>query len=92
MLTDVPLPPATLASVSPYPVPEGCKLVFSYTRYTTDGWPRGDIAVVFPNGTPPQVVARNVPAMGGARSAKAVGDWSKLFPEPLPVVPAASGA
>lgn len=84
-----PAPPASLASASPYSVPEGGRLVFTYTHYTTDGWARGDVAVAFPNGTPPQVVARNVPVMGGARNAKAVGDWAKIFPEPLPVVPPA---
>ena len=82
----VELPPASLASWAPYPVPEGARLVFSFTRNTTDGFQRGQVSVVFPNGRPSQVIACNLPALGGTRQAKIVGDWSKIFPEPLPVV------
>ena len=85
MPAETPVPPATLSSAAPYAVPAGGKLVFTYTRYTTDGWPRGDIRVVFSNGGPAPVVARNVPAVGGTRTVKAIGDWAKIFPDPIPV-------
>jgi len=79
------LEPATLASGKPYPVPPGAQLAFRVIGTTTDGWMRGDVLVIFPNGSPPRIVARAIPASGGSRTVKVLGDWAKIFPEPLPV-------
>jgi hypothetical protein len=79
------VPPASLASLVPYPVPMGGRLVFTYERWTTDGWSRGSVRVVFEDGRPARVVARNVPVIGDARTARALGEYARLFPEPLPV-------
>lgn len=79
------VPPASLASLEPYPVPPGGRLVFRYVVYTTDGFMRGDVSVAFANGTEEQVIARNVPVMGTSRRAKAMGDYGKIFPEPIAV-------
>ncbi len=80
------IPAASLASAAPYPVPAGGRLVFVYERFTTDGWSRGSVRVVFDDGRPAQVVARNVPVVGDGKQARALGDYTQLFPEPLPVV------
>jgi hypothetical protein len=69
-------------------VPEGARLVFTYTTYTTDGWHCGEVRVEFAGGGPAQVVARRLPVRGNAHTVKAIGDWAKIFPEPLPVVDA----
>ena len=85
-------PPASLASSSPYRVPEGGRLVFRYKLFTTDGFMRGDVLVVLPNGGGEAVIARNIPVMGTARQAKAIGDYAKLFPEPIPVLGSDNGS
>lgn len=81
------LPEASLASGAPYPVPAGARLEFHPTRRTTDGFLSGNVHVVFEGDRPSQVVARNVPTQGGTRAVKALGDYAKLFPEPLAVAP-----
>ncbi|MFQ5599244.1 MAG: hypothetical protein ACE5G2_01680 [Candidatus Krumholzibacteriia bacterium] len=89
---DAELPPASLASLDPYPVPDGARLQFRYTCSTTDGFMRGDVVVVFENGGPKQVIARNIPVMGTSRTARAVGDYAKIFPDPIPVARAENAA
>jgi hypothetical protein len=66
-------------------VPEGARLLFRYTLFVTDGFMRGDVSLLLPNGDGEQVIARNVPVTGTSRTAKAVGDYGKLFPEPIQV-------
>jgi hypothetical protein len=78
-------PRASLASASPYPVPEGARLAFRYRLFTTDGFMRGDVLLVLPNGGEEHVIAPNIPVMGTSRQVKAMGDYAKLFPEPIPV-------
>ena len=85
MVADV-LEPASLDDSSPYPVPEGGHLVFETINFTTDGWQRGLVRLVFSDGRPNLVVAPNIPASGGPRTVKALGDWAKIFPEPLPIL------
>ncbi len=80
------VPPASLAALAPYPVPAGGRLGFRYVVETTDGFMRGDVVVAFGNGTEERVVAHNVPVKGSARQVKALGDYAKLFPEPIPVL------
>src|SRR2546426_4876671 len=46
MPREISVPPAHLASLSPYPVPEGAKLLFRVTRFTTDGFLMGDVCVL----------------------------------------------
>ena len=87
MVVERALPPATLASMKPYPVPEGAKLVFRPTRFTTDGFLMGDVCVVFGEGDPGQVIAATIPAVGGPRTVRALGDYARLFPDPLPLDP-----
>ena len=36
-------------------------------------------------GRPARVVAHNVPAVGDGKLARVLGDYTSLFPEPLPV-------
>ena len=84
------VPPATLASLEPYPVPPGGRLGFRYIVETTDGFMRGDVVVAFGNGTEERVVARNVPVTGSARQVQAMGDYAKVFPEPIPVLKTAA--
>lgn len=79
------LPSASLASMTPYPVPPGAKLVFRPTRFTTDGFQMGDVCVVFGEDDPGQVIATTIPATGGPRSVRALGDYARLFPDPLPL-------
>lgn len=86
-MTELAPPPASLASGAPYPVPEGAELVFTYTRFTTDGWPMGDVRLRRPGDGAGQVIAHNVPARGTSRTATMLGDWARIFPQPLPVVP-----
>ena len=90
MTTNGILPAASLASLTPYAVPAGGRLAFRYSRSTTDGFMRGDVLVEFPNGGTEHVVARNVPVMGSSRLVKAIGDWAKIFPEPIRVAAAAA--
>lgn len=85
-MTILEIPPASLASSAPYPVPAGGRLVFAYERFTTDGWSRGSVQVVFDDGRHGQIIARNVPVVGNGTLARALGDYAQLFPEPLPVV------
>jgi len=80
------LEPASLDDNSPYPVPEGGQLVFETINFTTDGWQRGLVRLVFADGRPALIVAPNIPASGGPRAVKALGDWAKIFPEPLPII------
>jgi hypothetical protein len=85
-MTPVEIQPASLASTGPYPVPTGGHLAFAYERWTTDGWSRGIVSVVWDDGRPPSVVARQVPVVGDATTVRALGDYAHLFPEPIPVV------
>lgn len=85
-------PLASLATLEPYRAPAGGRLGFRYIVETTDGFMRGDVVVAFDNGTEERVVAHNVPVMGSARHVKAVGDYAKLFPEPIPVLKTAGSA
>ena len=78
-------PRATLASQEAYPVPEGARLAFRYVVYTTDGFMRGDVTLVDSRGAETRVIARNVPVRGSARQVRAIGDYARLFPEPIPV-------
>jgi hypothetical protein len=78
-------PEASLASLTPYAVPAGARLAFRYIGSATDGFMRGDVLLVFPNGGPAQVIAHSIPVMGGSRQVKAMGDYAKIFPEPIPV-------
>jgi len=57
-----------------------------YERWTTDGWSRGAVSVVWEDGRPPTVVALQVPVVGNAQSVRALGDYAHLFPNALPVV------
>lgn len=77
---------ASLDELTPYPVPEGGELVFEAINFTTDGWQRGLVRLVFQDGRPGLVVAPNIPASGGPRHVKALGDWAKIFPEPIPII------
>lgn len=79
------IPTASLASIAPFPVPAGGRLAFTYERFTTDGWSRGSVRVLFDDGRPAQVVAHNVPAVGDGKLAHVLGDYASLFPVPLPV-------
>ena len=79
------VPPASLASPEAYPVPEGARLIFRYTVFVTDGFMRGDVSLLLPNGDGERIVARNVPVTGTSRNVKAIGDYGKLFPEPIEV-------
>ena len=81
------VPRASLASMDPYAVPKGGRLVFRYGVFTTDGFMRGDVCVVFANGGDPHVVAGNVPVTGTSAHVKAMGDFGRLFPELIPVLP-----
>lgn len=81
------VPRASLASMDPYPVPPGARLVFRYGVFTTDGFMRGDVLLVLRNGGPTHVVARNVPVTGTSSKVKAMGDFGRLFPDPIPVLP-----
>lgn len=85
MTTNGGAPEASLTSLTPYAVPAGARLAFRYVVSTTDGFMRGDVLLVFPNGGPAQVIAHGIPVMGGSRQVKAVGDYAKIFPEPIPV-------
>lgn len=85
------IPKASLASMEPYAVPAGAHLEFRYIVYTTDGFMRGDVSVVLPNGGGSHVVAENVPVTGTSSRVKAMGDFGKLFPDPIPVAPASNG-
>lgn len=85
------IPQASLASMEPYPVPSGAHLEFRYVVYTTDGFMRGNVCVVLPNGGGSVVVARNVPVTGTASQVKAMGDFGKLFPDPIPVAESPNG-
>lgn len=85
MVADV-LEPASLDDLTPYPVPEGAELVFETINFTTDGWQRGSVRVVFSDGRESQIVAPNIPAAGGPRAVKALGDWAKIFPEPIRMI------
>ena len=78
--------PATLGSPGPYPIPAGGRLAFTYERWTTDGWSRGDVSVVWEDGRPPTIVAHQVPVVGNAQTVRALGDYARLFPDALPVV------
>lgn len=82
------LPEASLADGRAYPVPEGAHLELVPRRRTTDGFLRGDVRVVFPDGRAPHVVALDVPTQGGAGAVRALGDYAKLFPEPMPLATA----
>jgi hypothetical protein len=44
------------------------------------------VRLVFADGRPDLVVAPNIPASGGPRAVKALGDWAKIFPAPLPII------
>ena len=77
---------ASLASMDPYPVPEGARLVFRYGEFMTDGFMRGDVCLIWQHGSTPQVVAANVPATGTSSNARVIGDFGKLFPEPIAVL------
>ena len=85
MSTNGGAPEASLASLTPYAVPAGARLAFRYVVSTTDGFMRGDVLLVFSNGGPTQVIAHGIPVMGGSRQVKAMGDYAKIFPEPIPV-------
>jgi len=80
------LEPASLDDAKPFPVPDGARLAFEIINFTTDGWQRGSVLVVFGDGRPSQLVAPNIPASGGPRVVKALGDWAKIFPEPIPIL------
>ena len=75
-----------------YPVPAGAKLVFRPTRFTTDGFQMGDVCVVFAEDDPGQVIATTIPATGGPHHVRALGDYSRLFPDPLPLEKPGRGA
>jgi len=77
---------ASLASMDPYPVPAGAQLVFRYGEVMTDGFLRGDVCLIWHHGSTPHVVAANVPATGSSSQARVLGDFGKLFPEPIPVL------
>lgn len=79
-------PRATLSSHEPYKVPRGARLAFRYTIYTTDGFMRGDVLLLGPDGGTIHVIAGNVPVQGSARQARVIGDYARLFPEPIPVL------
>jgi hypothetical protein len=61
--------------------------VFRYIIYTTDGFMRGNVSLVFAHGAEERIIARNVPVQGSARQVRAIGDYARLFPEPIPVQP-----
>ena len=86
MPADVLAPRATLASPTPYPVPEGGRLVFLYSFDTTDGFHRGTVRVFFADGRPSQEVATLVPALGDTKSVRALGEYARLFPVPIEVI------
>jgi hypothetical protein len=79
------VPDASLASLTPYAVPAGARLAFRYVVSTTDGFMRGDVLLVFSNGGAAHVIAHGIPVMGGSRQVKAIGDYAKIFPDPIPV-------
>ncbi len=83
------IPRASLASMDPYAVPAGARLVFRYGIFTTDGFMRGDVCLILDNGGPPHVIAKNVPVTGTSSKVKAMGDFGRLFPDPIPVLPSA---
>lgn len=85
-MTPIEIEPASLGSPGPYPIPAGGRLVFTYERWTTDGWSRGTVSVVWEDGSSPAIVARQVPVVGDTQTARALGDYTRLFPNPLPVV------
>jgi len=61
-------------------------LAFRYAVYTTDGFMRGDVLLLGPDGGTIHVIAENVPVQGSSRQARLVGDYARLFPEPIPVL------
>jgi hypothetical protein len=77
---------ATLAAQEAYPVPEGAHLAFRYIVFTTDGFMRGHVLLVDAQGVEKSVIARNVPVRGSARQVRVMGDYARLFPEPIPVL------
>ena len=77
--------PASLADTGPYRVPKGARLVFHYGVYTTDGFMRGDVHVEQAAGAETQIIARNVAASGDAERVQVLGDWARIFPDPLAV-------
>jgi hypothetical protein len=79
-------PRATLASPQAYSVPDGAHLAFRYVVFTTDGFMRGDVTLVDAHGEVQRVVARNVPVQGSAHQVRVIGDYERLFPEPIPVL------
>jgi hypothetical protein len=79
---------ARLSDGTVYPVPVGCRLVFVYTRLTTDGWHRGDVCLESETGRERQVIAGSVPALGNTRTVRLLGDYAAIFPGELPVVSA----
>ena len=72
-------------------MPEGARLEFRYIVFTTDGFMRGDVMLVFANGVEERRIAHNVPVQGSARQVRMVGDYARLFPEPIPVQPDVDG-
>ncbi len=77
------IPPASLADTGPYRVPKGARLVFHYGVYTTDGFMRGDVHLQ--HGAETRIIARNVAASGDAERAQVLGDWARIFPNPMAV-------
>jgi len=75
--------PASLADSGPYHPPKGARLVFHYGVFTTDGFMRGDVLVE--QGAATQIVARNVAASGDTERVQVLGDWARIFPQPIAV-------
>ena len=75
--------PASLADSGPYRLPKGARLVFHYGVFTTDGFMRGDVHVE--QGAVTQIVARNVAASGDTERVQVLGDWARIFPQPIAV-------
>ena len=77
------IPPASLADTGPYRVPKSAQLVFHYGVYTTDGFMRGDVHLQ--QGAETRIIARNVAASGDAERVQVLGDWARIFPNPMAV-------
>ena len=77
------IPPASLADTGPYHVPKGARLVFHYGVYTTDGFMRGDVHLE--QGGETRIIARNIAASGDAERVQVLGDWARIFPNPMAV-------
>lgn len=78
--------PASLAALEAYAAPHGGRLVCRYTGSVTDGFARANVYVESEATGATALVARGVPVEGNAQQAQALGDYARLFPEPLTVV------